>query len=91
MALQNPEKANLPKDESLIPKNTNYCYVSNGTEIQGDKVIFKTIPCPFFDFDDAQNEQSDGYCHFLEKGDWMENGTFLLWDQCKECGINYEG
>lgn len=38
--------------------------------------------------------QSYGYCHLLRKGDFFEeNGTDLLWDQVKECGINtaYEG
>lgn len=24
----------------------------------------------------------------IPKGDWQEDGTMLLWDQCKECGIN---
>jgi hypothetical protein len=88
MALRHPEKANLPKDESLIPKNTQYCYIPNGTEIRDDgKIVLKTIPCPFYDWDDEQDEQVQGYCHFIQQGDWMEGGTMLLWDQCKECGI----
>ena len=33
-------------------------------------------------------EQGTGYCHYLELGDWMDGGSNLLWDQCKECGIN---
>jgi hypothetical protein len=89
MALQHPEKANLPKDESLIPKNTPYCYTYNGTEIfENGTVKIKTTPCHFFDWDDDQPEQSCGYCHFILQGDWMLGGTMLLWDQCKECGIN---
>ena len=52
MALQHPEKTNLPKDESLIPKDTHYCYIPNGTEIREDgKLVLKTIPCPFYDWD----------------------------------------
>lgn len=89
MALQHPEKANLPKDESLIPKNTPYCYIPKGEEKHPDgKLVFHTIPCPFYDFDDEQDEQSDGYCHFIQQGDWMEGGTMHLWDQCKVCGVN---
>jgi hypothetical protein len=86
--LQHPEKANLPKDESLIPQNTPYCYTPNGVEVINGHHTFKVIPCPFYDWDDSKDEQSCGYCHFLEKGDWMEGGTLLLWDQCKECGIS---
>ena len=39
------------------------------------------------DWDDEQDEQAQGYCHFIQQGDWMEGGTMLLWDQCKECGV----
>lgn len=91
MALQHPEKADLPKDESLIPKNTHYCYVPNGTVVEEGRTIYKTIPCPFTDWDDEQDEQSCGYCHFLRMGGWMEGGTMLLWDQCKECGVGMPG
>lgn len=89
MALQHPEKANLPKDETLIPKDTHYCYVPNGVKVLNGKTVYKTTPCPFYDWDDTQDEQNSGYCHFIGKGDWMEGGTLLLWDQCKECGVSY--
>lgn len=63
--------------KKLIPKGC-YCYDSNGI-------------CPFWDkFENFDNQES-GYCHYLEAGDFMsreKGGTFLLWDQCKECGIN---
>ena len=82
--LQHPEKALLPKDESLIPQNTPYCYTI--TEVDGPRI--KTTHCPYYDYDDKKPEQSCGYCHFIEKGDWMVDGTLLLWDGCKECGIS---
>lgn len=62
---------------SVIPAGC-YCYDQNG-------------PCPYFDSSSKFDEQSNGFCWYLEKGDWMtkeEGGTFLLWDQCKSCGIN---
>jgi hypothetical protein len=30
----------------------------------------------------------NGYCKFLRAGDWQKDGTFLLWEQLKECGVN---
>ena len=34
--------------------------------------------------------QDNGYCHFLEQGDWEDIGVGLLWDQCKCCQINVD-
>jgi hypothetical protein len=42
--------------------------------------------CPYWDCDLARPEQSSGYCHLINAGDWDK--TMLLWDQCKECGYN---
>lgn len=45
--------------------------------------------CIFLDKDDTKPYQMNGYCHYLERGDWQIIG--LLWDGCKECGIkDYE-
>jgi hypothetical protein len=62
--------------EKHIPKGP-YCYRAD-------------YKCPFLDSDSDREAHESGYCHFLKLGDWMENGTSLLWDQCKECGINWE-
>ena len=43
--------------------------------------------CPYWDRIKDREYQEDGYCHLLKKGDWDEN-IFLLWDKCKECGLN---
>ena len=32
-------------------------------------------------------KQNNGYCHYLEQGDWQQDGVAFLWDQCKECGV----
>ena len=55
-----------------------YCYDGKGN-------------CPFWDKMEEFGHQSDGYCHLIQRGDFMaseNDGTFLLWDQCKECGVN---
>lgn len=72
------------KNEKYIPPGP-YCYhFISGPDKKGR---LKTLPCPFWDTRDDKPEQSRGYCHYLEKGDWEDGGTFLLWDLCKECGI----
>lgn len=37
---------------------------------------------------DKLNSQLSGWCYYLNTGDFMPNGTTLLWDGCKECGVN---
>ena len=87
-------KLKTEKGTSIIPTGC-YCYGAT--------------TCPYWDFDSERNLQKQGYCWFLEDGDWITNETAvlknlktgemenakdlpfpvgLLWDQCKECGIN---
>lgn len=78
------------KDTSVIPKGI-YCYgVQDG----------KRVRCPYWSLRDDQPEQHNGYCSFLERGDWEvkippdfpphfpTSCLSLLWDAVKECGIN---
>lgn len=65
-------------DTSVIPPGL-YCYTYEGNN---------AVVCPYWSIDTKQQTQANGYCAFLKLGDWMEDGTDLLWDQCKECGIN---
>lgn len=62
--------------ENMIPYG-DYCY---------DSVGF----CPYWDKASSKHDQVSGYCWFLRKGDWEDDGTFLLFDQCKECGRKSE-
>lgn len=64
------------KDESLIPEGM-YCH----RETRNDA-------CPYWDYNPYKHEQDNGYCSYLAEGDWEYKGLSLLWDQCKECGIN---
>lgn len=66
--------------------------------------IFKVHPCPYWERydskkhgplpqeiqDEIQNAllYPGAFCKFLNTGDWMPDGTMLLWDQVKECGVN---
>lgn len=70
-----------------IPKNQCYCY--NIIE-KGKDGKLKTETCKWHRFSKKHDEQENGYCLYLNKGDWQENGTLLLWDRCKECRIKDE-
>lgn len=67
------------KDKSLIPEGV-YCY----TRISGSKIKL----CTYWAYIINAPGQMNGYCHYLESGDWEDFGFSLLWDQCKECGVN---
>ena len=62
--------------QRVIPKRTFYCGV-----------------CPFYSWSEVAQffygYQCCGYCYYLGKGDFsFLQPTDLLWDGCKECGIN---
>lgn len=67
-------KLRYEKGESVIPEGC-YCYDQNGR-------------CPYHDYSGVHEKQNNGFCWFLGKGDWFWESGGLLWDQCKECGIN---
>lgn len=75
----------MDKDKNLIPKGM-YCY-TRGESIKNGYVI---DPCPYWERKEDLPEQDCGYCNYLELGDASPNGTLLLWDMVKECGINDE-
>lgn len=52
----------MKKDKSLIPKGL-YCY-------SGD------YKCPYWEIIEGMHKQANGYCHFLEKGDWDLNKEY---------------
>ena len=72
--------------EILIPKGL-YCYEvdDNGDNYRGN---IKIKLCPYWDIHPMMDEQCNGYCHYLKEGDWQESISFL-WDQVKECSINF--
>lgn len=67
--------------EDVIPKGI-YCYTTKyGFNGRG-------TPCPFWELREDKPHQENGYCHYMQIGDWMDKGPWLLWDQVKECGVN---
>lgn len=67
------------KSKEVIPEGL-YCY----ERISENKIKL----CPHWRINKDKPEQMNGYCSFLKKGDWEMGALSLLWDQCKECGIN---
>jgi len=49
----------MKKDQSVIPKG-DYCYNEDGN-------------CPYWSTDPEQDPMENGYCSFIEKGDWEMN------------------
>jgi hypothetical protein len=79
------------KDKSIIPYG-DYCYIWE-IEPKIAPVVFrpgKIKCCPYWSRNLDKPEQEDGYCAYLEKGDWDLGPCSLLWDQCKECGVNWD-
>lgn len=60
--------------KQIVPHG-DYCYNRDGV-------------CPFWAKHPDKPKQENGYCSLLMIGDWEEKTHSLLWDQCKECGIN---
>ena len=73
-ALQEPEK--------WIP-NGIYCYIpSSNSKATG-------YLCPFWDRNESKPYAENGICHYSQvEDDWDKEYLTLLWDMCKECGIN---
>ena len=72
----------IKKSIHVIPKG-HYCYSSSRSPQDP-----KYKPCPYWSIRKDKPSQLNGYCDFLKRGDWEGKSTGLLWDQCKECGIN---
>ncbi len=75
-------------DTSVIPKGM-YCYTPLSVMNNG---VMKIKTCPYWrhriEVDCKEtDEQSYGYCLYIGKGDLELEGG-LLWDMCKECGVN---
>jgi hypothetical protein len=78
----------IKKDARLIPHGP-YCYewIIDPIPLKNHNVLLWRV-CPYARNKLTAEEQNFGYCIYLDKGDFDEDGTSLLWDQCKECGIN---
>lgn len=73
------------KDEKYIPPGV-YCY---HIASKNPDATLSILTCPYWEIKNKRPSQENGYCYFIEKGDWQDDGTMLLWDKCKECGKKY--
>lgn len=75
------------KDTSVIPKGI-YCYTIKNVEMTENGPIVHKNRCPYWSLNPNKESQDNGYCSFLNVGDWESPTGGLLWDMVKECGIN---
>ena len=63
--------------DELIPEGL-YCYDHN------------KINCPYWSKNEDYWDGDNGYCSYLERGDWEAPYPYRsgLWNQRKECGVN---
>ncbi len=81
--------AELKGNIDVIPPGP-YCYRPLGKGYTGEDgmFVYPIDPCPYWAMAEDKPHQENGYCAFMKIGDWMENGTWHLFDQLKECGID---
>ena len=90
----------LPDPADLIPKGM-YCYTPLEAPCAENGWVFKVKPCPYWqrynkelhgelpdEYKPYEATFNGAFCTFLRTGDWLPDGTSLLWDQVKECGEN---
>ena len=75
------------KNINLIPRGM-YCY-KHIKELKSGELRIIGV-CSYWEIRQDKPYQENGYCSFLEEGDWEDKGVFLLWDMVKECNINKE-
>jgi len=68
------------KDRTVIPIGY-YCYTYKSYRKKEGFYL-----CPYWSTREDKPNHENGYCSYLEYGDW--EGLSMLWDECKECGIN---
>lgn len=63
-----------------------YCY----TLVSGKpgSIMPRRWRCPYWDWNPWAPGQFNGYCHLIKSGDWSYRNGGILWDMCKECGLN---
>ena len=90
------------KAETLIP-NGPYCYTPVQAPCEENAYVFKIKSCPFWahyseekhgelpDYlEEYKGKYAGAYCRYLKTADGFKDGTSLLWDQIKECGVKDE-
>lgn len=73
----------------FIPRGP-YCYRYPLFPKANQYKIPQIKACIWWSYNPNKPYQNNGYCHYLEYGDWEDVGFGLLWDKCKECGVKFE-
>ena len=84
-----------PKDITVIPEG-HYCYTwVKYPHLDPNTQVFllgEVELCPYWKPHPPGHPEADGdaYCEYLDSiGEYdMDVCNVLLWDQCKECGVN---
>lgn len=74
------------KPRRNIPRGL-YCYKLLYVEHDENGMYLKQKLCPYWSIDKTKPKHDNGYCSFMESGDWEQPYVSLIWDQVKECGI----
>lgn len=77
----------LEDPEAWIPRGI-FCYAYNFDSSDPEEMT--GYLCPFWDLREDKPEYENGYCHYLKRGDWEVDHYSLLYDECKECSVNYD-
>lgn len=70
----------MEKDTSVIPRG-DYCY----TPIGHNGVKMQVKYCPYWSLSKGHEKQNNGYCSYLEKGDWDLNKE-KSWESASDVG-----
>lgn len=73
-------RASMHLEESI--PDGRYCYRFTGPR--------QMEPCPFHAEIRALPATMNGYCAFLDRGDWQANAPSFLWDAVKICSVNLD-
>ena len=78
----------MNKDKSLIPPGV-YCHGERYKDNEDGSITWLDM-CPYWRMNPDKHPQENGECLYLDMRDWDNDHFSLLWDRCKECGINME-
>jgi hypothetical protein len=74
----------------IIPRGER-CFTKVPLTLNDGTKLFRICYCPYlFWRSDEVVHNKEGYCKYLNRGDWDEAYSTMLWDCQKACNENYE-
>jgi len=74
-------KTSIESNPTYIPLGTK-CYFTHSVSSYSQETHY----CPYWSLVLKKPQEQNGFCHYLNQGDW-EYGT-MIWDGNKECNVN---